>query len=1609
MVAFVSDDPNVKMSVNEFNANAEVKELSRVVHSYLNENLAPGTGFLGIKETDKEMISKPSESIRDEIGSLSTFAARAAAIRNAPESVKRSYAKLLDIWNNKTEIKGIGEGLEATKDYAIDILTSPETFLTLGNIAGTTAARTALRSSIAGGAFGGIQNFVEQARDVEIDKIEDISIPEVIGSTAFGAGLSAPIGYAGHKFSDFIKTRDPKKVTETEALELEAKTAVDERIAISSNDPTKPDIQESEVDAIRDRYLEATREKRLRESIGEGQDKDFVRIQADPRATPEDGPLLFGAAQTNITDTTEDIIQGRPSRDLSLPPEVIEFNKKHGGAGTRSNQELDDIIKGTFTELEGRTTQQINNALTYNLSRFANRYGSWAIFKPSSVLDPFTKGSDLAKSLQQKFRYDAQRSFTGPREYDKQDFGEVFKETLGGYYVNFKDALHPIQNSISGKLEQSMNDLVVRGIRDGVDLSESTTATKVMSDITSLLDTVGDRLVSSGVIRNKNEANYFPRLWKREAIKNNREAFERKLINSGEAENAVEATEITNSMLDISNQLDEGASGGASFFYKRAFTKLKDNDFEEFLESDLNSVMLNYLSQTSKQIAKREVFGVSNADEFINFYVEGIAKQTAKAGKTLTKKDRQSILNVYRHATGEGLDSFGSAQGLVDTYSTLNRMAYLPLATISSLTEILINVAKAGPTSSIKALGSALSESRKTIQDQTVDNLKQLTGKRSGLTERESWRELQEFGMVLDPILMDTVERLSGSGIRNQKLSKANNVFFRATFLDQWTKFVQLASYKSGKDLITNNLKEINKVKGVSDSNRIRNMKEQLKELNVDIDEGLKWVDSGESIDDSFYKNVKRGAARYTNEVILNPTNESGLKPFLQAAPRTAILTQFLGYPVAFTNTVLKNAAKDMIRNPTQNAPKILAAGLMMTEMARWTNWARTRGESEKYKSTGEIYFDAVQRWGGNGIVFDMMQRGSEAAKVYQDPVAGYASVLGPVGNDIFKLMRTGNLVRLMGEKIPGYGALGTLAPELKADYTEALSDANKLYKEKALELMGAEDKAEPLRPSYAEGGSVGPTVKNVSNVAEEPQERINPYTGEPYDVTAGSFNMDVEDRNNREDPLRRLGFSNGGKADPSMLRVDGSEKSPRGFLGPIKNNVTGGIMTEVSVDLDIGGQRIQVPTLVPTLTKKEIEILSNMKLEGNAKNIPRSIIDKAAAHAKERIAQNKNPFYVDGEEQRLNKVVGGAARVGNIVRGVVQSPLKNLLETRSEAYPNYKNLVAAESEKELTRLAQSPVGIPRVVEEVLRKKTPQRLREVLETEFSPTEKLALEKILKKVPMVGPGKVKTMSKEEHTKYSLVKRPIYRGSSTGLNTSFDFRFSNPLEIGPHFGSSIQAQHIINHDSVQKAKYLKMIGKNDYITPNSLAADKQDKKGKFAYVVESYDEPVSMTKGYIDIRSPLIFDQEIATAFDDMRPQWSAINVFKDPEAYEIITQQAMSKVGSNNKSNIKIGDLVNGLNGFNEKIDQFYRYFEKAVKANRSKIGKVFNVEIHEANLNLEFTKMLKQLGFDSIKYRNQVETLAKDRTKKGVITEKEESFILFEPEQYAIAYGEKEV
>ena len=118
--------------------------------------------------------------------------------------------------------------------------------------------------------------------------------------------------------------------------------------------------------------------------------------------------------------------------------------------------------------------------------------------------------------------------------------------------------------------------------------------------------------------------------------------------------------------------------------------------------------------------------------------------------------------------------------------------------------------------------------------------------------------------------------------------------------------------------------------------------------------------------------------------------------------------------------------------------------------------------------------------------------------------------------------------------------------------------------------------------------------------------------------------------------------------ADQGMYRADGAKKSARGFLGPVKNLISGGTMTEFSTDMNYGGKSIQIPTMVPTLSREEISYLQNMSPGRGwdmSNPIARSVIDKARAHARQRLDEGKSPFYQDDESylQNLQKFnIGG-------------------------------------------------------------------------------------------------------------------------------------------------------------------------------------------------------------------------------------------------------------------------------------------------------------------------------------------------------------------------------
>lgn len=70
--------------------------------------------------------------------------------------------------------------------------------------------------------------------------------------------------------------------------------------------------------------------------------------------------------------------------------------------------------------------------------------------------------------------------------------------------------------------------------------------------------------------------------------------------------------------------------------------------------------------------------------------------------------------------------------------------------------------------------------------------------------------------------------------------------------------------------------------------------------------------------------------------------------------------------------------------------------------------------------------------------------------------------------------------------------------------------------------------------------------------------------------------------------------------------------------------------MTELGTGVDFDGRETEIPTLVPTLTKQELQSL----LQGNDPTA--AIIQKAANHARMRLNQGLSPFAYPGEQFTL-------------------------------------------------------------------------------------------------------------------------------------------------------------------------------------------------------------------------------------------------------------------------------------------------------------------------------------------------------------------------------------
>lgn len=1527
-------------TVTSFENNPEVIKNYEIVTDYLGNNQTVMSGLL---DSASLIDGSKAEFMRDEFR-ISTLINRAVKMGDAPKEVINAYNDLKFAWDN-SELTGFGEWAGAVKDYGIDLVANYETipmvasamFSGGASVAANAGIRKGLHSALSkgvaaasnnpakfgaayGGSFTGVADVASQNLNINLDNQDEVSYGQTAFASTLGAGMGAGIGWGMSKVGSKIRNR-----------RLERDTEVD----------NGPVLSESKGLALFDEGLEG----------------DYI---------PASGEVILDNVSGLLSGRTAKVVNDIDEADFE---DIIDDFVDDIGGGQSTREEIEDIVLGALKS--GETGAKIQNTVAFGLWKAATELVGTAFGgKASGILTSYVPYSKTAETLRKRLSHDFGITTTGKqKERVAMDFSEVAATLTGGFRERYKAAIEPIAlNSVKGTLEDDVTAALNRAIRGQMspDKDINTAAVKIQN----LFKDIGDQLFEGGLIDKKVE-NYIPRMWNRKAIENNQNDFAKLLIEEGEAADIVEAERIIKEMLDIENQLS-GGTAGHFFSAKRKFTDISnEGKLVDYLEDDLLSVIETYNFQAGKSLAKIKVLNSRNEEDFIRKWIEPITKEMKAAGKTLDKKDKEKIRELYRLTTGENLKRFSdTVQTGADGYQLATRMATLPLATIGSLTEVLINVGRAGVINSAKGFAEASEVAYKTITNDLHTELRT----RHGMTANEVWRELQSFNKAVDQAVGQIGNRLGGDDLVHEGMQKVSNKFFRLNVLDQWTKFVQITSYATGKNLIEKNLKALAAHGNKAQTSRTESAIGKLNELDIDYKAGVDWINNGSKRTDAFYTDFKRGASRYTNGVILQPTSMSNLKPMLYSDPKTTILFQLLGYPAAFSNTVLKGAAKSIIKDPKANAANIFAAGLSMTAAARFTNWVRSRGESESiYVSEAEKNFKAIARWGGNGLFLDTFTRAKNAAK-YGDNIMGYATMpFGPITGEALNLFQ-GKPAQVLGNKVPFVGAGNVfLGPDTMQKYRKTLKNIDKSLNEKFV----PDFQPNVGRDLLSKGGTV-----EIDRASSEPDERINKLTGVPYNVEAGTAFMDELDEGRTE----RFGFSVGGKAAQKL-------SSP---LAEVINKHTDGLFSSSKVN-DVADEIEEAVTLNANLKALPEEQFNSDTMDDIALN--QMLVDDV--DVEEYLAVSARSVFDDNDAN--DELIGLAEEVDpdyslyDTISHML-NPLKdkrdNLLRTE------YKDVEDSEALENLTKFLGSHIStLPfytSVTKEGAKKSAQQHVAKLLDDSnddlYSFIKQTAASTPAERTNTLNikPSIAAQKSIEEFTEESSVTTPVYRGVSSFVNHDYDVAYAFPREMGVHYGNEGQANYqMLKELNPNRAFDEFSLGSTAGRVANKtemFKAFKEELQGNPLKTNEDSAEgmaPLTVLKGYLNIKKPLFINTDMGS--------WSADNLltvefFTMKDALEENLQRSLSKKELKN---------LDGLSDRALTISDEFIVSENTDK----KVGVAVNQIENELKRVLEHSKLtkdlqdfIKGLGFDGIKYKNSVEPPFKG--------EQLYSYIAFDPSQF---------
>ena len=1061
-----------------------------------------------------------------------------------------------------------------------------------------TAKDFALYGAAEGMAWGGLQNYFMQDINVDLDLIENIDLNQtavsgLVGSLmggTLGAGLGAGMGIRYSKFAEkefryvnedatsFVGPNQRK--VELDNWEIDQATRDVEDINFQDEDlffNYNPDVN-----------YERTLTQRVKETIKN-------KLPSGGRAQHS---LNFWMARTTGKPTTEFLEDAKKSELLQNFLRKMRYDYdtglvREGERGVKTAKlKTGEETPWSFGEYVGRQFGKYHSRLNQGLNKI-NRTGFWSklakdesdtlftllsskrigIKKGEGKIDIDTllqKGEYVSPTTNKKylvnedmaFAYKSIRGLLDDSFDEAQSIGLFKPNTIneGGFFPRlFKfDVLYKKQDVFVEKLIKS-------GHADTIN-----TKTKFQVKLEDGTEVPANRVDDLGLdaevfnLKDKYNVESFEQLAKKML-----QADGKKNITEFEITTAarkLKGEEIVQGMIDAKYTPYElrkaGANNSMGFFQSRKFSKLKDEDIAEFLETDVQQVLENYFTNMAQSQGRKKYFG----NTIREFQTEkfAIVQELQKNGMNREEAEKigDGIQTMFKRVTG--LETYSNSilknnkygRVIGDVLKLSQQAAHLPFATLSSITEplILLSRANVGDGKNVAGdLGKAIVAESKNSWSRFYDAMSraQIGGKYGTPVfktskkvkgfkdvDDETWTEIYHTGLALEQAVQDRIEGLTGEALTGSRVKRLQQTFFKTNLLTQWTKAVQLASFQTGKRLIKTNTEQLynNKTllgRELTENNR-KYLTKQLNELGVNENDALKWYKSsldkhgkydankglglnkkGELIKDkygnmsfngNFYNNqYLSGANRFTKEIILNPSTAEANRPLWFSRPDAQLLVQFMGYPTVFNNTILKRFSNEMKNNTGQAAPKILSTALLMTTVAHLGNEIRSNGKATidyktgETKPTYEIIGEAARRWGLFGPVDYGYRFNSEIDRNAGTIAAGLKSVGGPLIQDAAdSLLYRKGITEVLATNIPYYSAFDLIFGEGTKESIRRAASGKLKKKEK---------KAKPIK-YFSKGG----IVKNVPNVTDEPDEMQSRVTGQPFNATSEAA-QDIEDR----------------------------------------------------------------------------------------------------------------------------------------------------------------------------------------------------------------------------------------------------------------------------------------------------------------------------------------------------------------------------------------------------------------------------------------------------------------------------------------------------------------